>query len=371
MDRFGLRTARFCEQCGIHRDQLGDEVIAPFRECPKCGKAVCPNCWNLVDKGCLRCFQFSLPLTEPVAVDPLFLPATAPAIVEVADPPKPKRSRRGKAAAPIAAAGAAAVASPAAAAAAAPVAKTPVPAVATPAPKPPKSIAKSTAPPPPETRAVEWPDRSVEWQVRPGATAPDAPWPASASAAGPRVATRETPRPKPKAPKAPKPSRTGRLSSLVGFLVVAVALFGVAGLTLAALGRLPGPHPRAVVPPSTIEPTASPSLTSPDSSDVPVVIVPGTPSRTERPDTAGGNSDDRGSGSGGNGGPQETTAGPGTVIGSTPKPKPTPTPTAGATPTPTPEPTPTPTPDPTPTPEPTPTPTPDPTPTPEPTPEPS
>ena len=33
MDRFGLRAASFCEQCGLHRDQLGDETVAPFREC--------------------------------------------------------------------------------------------------------------------------------------------------------------------------------------------------------------------------------------------------------------------------------------------------------------------------------------------------
>ncbi len=64
MDRYGARAATFCEQCGLHRDQLGDETIAPFRECATCGQAVCPNCWNIVADACLRCAPFMLPMSR-------------------------------------------------------------------------------------------------------------------------------------------------------------------------------------------------------------------------------------------------------------------------------------------------------------------
>ena len=48
LGRLGLRTAWFCEQCGTNREQLGDEFLAPIRECPTCRQAACPNCWNIV-----------------------------------------------------------------------------------------------------------------------------------------------------------------------------------------------------------------------------------------------------------------------------------------------------------------------------------
>ncbi len=77
MDGFGVSSALFCEQCGLDRDQLGDESIAPFRECPSCARAVCPNCWNLVRASCLRCAPFSLATAAAPTVVPL-TPAAPP-----------------------------------------------------------------------------------------------------------------------------------------------------------------------------------------------------------------------------------------------------------------------------------------------------
>ena len=198
MDGFGVSSALFCEQCGLDRDQLGDASIAPFRECPSCARAVCPNCWNLVRGSCLRCAPFSLATAVPTTIVPLSPPAAeavpAAAVGATARQAKPKKApklpRRGKAAA-----AAAVVASPA-----------PVPAA----------------------------DREVAWPVHAGATVTDAPWPATGSAPEPirapvrpaRVTTRRRGRP-------------SGFSSVAGIVVVFVALFGVAGFALAAFGRLP------------------------------------------------------------------------------------------------------------------------------------
>ena len=70
LGRLGLRAAWFCEQCGTNREQLGDEYLAPIRECPSCHQAVCPNCWNVVASSCLRCVPFSLPIVEVPAPEP-------------------------------------------------------------------------------------------------------------------------------------------------------------------------------------------------------------------------------------------------------------------------------------------------------------
>ena len=155
MDPFDLTATSFCEQCGLHRDQLGDESIAPFRDCATCGRAVCPNCWNLVADACLRCVPFSLPVAAEEPIDPVFL-ATAAALAAPPAPAKPKRPRlrKGKPASAADAVVTAVVAEAAVEPAPAPMvqpsttARTPVPQV--------------------EERTVEWPDRSVEWQVRPG-----------------------------------------------------------------------------------------------------------------------------------------------------------------------------------------------------------
>ena len=269
MDRFGLRAASFCEQCGLHRDQLGDETVAPFRECPTCSRAVCPNCWNLVGKSCLRCAPFALPLVEPAVAEAA--PALAVAAEPVVEPPpkagRTKRGKRGKAAdvVVVTTAAAALTETPATAAAdpAAPVAR---PAKIKTPKLPARRSTKAAAVAP---AVVEWPDRSVDWQVRPGMTA----------AAAPRPAPETPPPPKPIRQDAPRPATTrkgrpGRLTSLVGFLVVAVALFGVAGISLAALGRLPGPH-RAV---STAAPEP-PTVDTPATTDA----VAADPSRHRRP----------------------------------------------------------------------------------------
>lgn len=50
---------QFCERCGRDRDALVG-ARAAFRDCPTCGSACCPDCWNLVDGGCLACAPFRL-----------------------------------------------------------------------------------------------------------------------------------------------------------------------------------------------------------------------------------------------------------------------------------------------------------------------
>ncbi len=61
MSRLDGDAATFCEHCGAHRDQLGDERTAPIRGCDSCERAICPNCWNLVADRCLRCVPFTIP----------------------------------------------------------------------------------------------------------------------------------------------------------------------------------------------------------------------------------------------------------------------------------------------------------------------
>src|SRR6185503_5433112 len=102
MDGFGVFSALFCEQCGLDRDQLVDESIAPFRECPSCARAICPNCCNLVRGSCLRCAPFSLAATAAPSVIPLTptSPIVAPPVAtgDAAKAEKaPKLPRRGKA----------------------------------------------------------------------------------------------------------------------------------------------------------------------------------------------------------------------------------------------------------------------------------
>jgi hypothetical protein len=50
---------QFCERCGRDRDALVG-ARAAFRDCPSCGAACCPDCWNLVDAACLACAPFRL-----------------------------------------------------------------------------------------------------------------------------------------------------------------------------------------------------------------------------------------------------------------------------------------------------------------------
>ena len=339
LGQLGLRAAWFCEQCGTNREQLGDEDVAPIRECPRCRQAACPNCWNIVGAACLRCVPFSLPLVadqapqvaETTVAETPVADAQAPALDSAEEPPRGVgRLRRGRAAAP--AAGASVIA-------------------------------------PPE-RAVEWPDRSVEWQVRPSQTSIDRESPSSDESAAPpipvaRVEASARPVVRPHAGRS-------RTASMAGFAVVLVALIGVAGLSLTALGRLPGagqsggrleqsagsdqpattggaPTPLgagfasddpATVP---IDPDAPGSDTG---GDPPGITTPGGP------DPAPGATDKTSPTSGASASPNG---------GASPEPTASPTtaPTAGPTATPTPGPTATPTADPTPTP--TPDPTPDPT----------
>jgi hypothetical protein len=50
---------QFCERCGRDRDAFAASRAA-FRDCPACGSACCPDCWNLVDGACLACAPFRL-----------------------------------------------------------------------------------------------------------------------------------------------------------------------------------------------------------------------------------------------------------------------------------------------------------------------
>lgn len=50
---------QFCERCGRDRDAFVASR-ATFRDCPACGSACCPDCWNLVDGACLACAPFRL-----------------------------------------------------------------------------------------------------------------------------------------------------------------------------------------------------------------------------------------------------------------------------------------------------------------------
>ena len=440
MDRYGVRAATFCEHCGIHRDQLGDESIMPFRECATCGQAVCPNCWNIVADACLKCVPFMLPdvaaptdprvvatvvedeglaaaaITRTAALPKAALAPPLPVMGgTVADgpgatsaPTEPDTKKKGgrrlktpavlgaaagtakakaaKTIAPVAvvppttppiamapATPAPAPAVPAAAtptAAAAPAAAAPTAAAPTartkgqakrpklPALPTPKRSAAGAAAAAAAPREVQWPDRSVDWQIRPGQPMPTA---AAAQAADrPRPAA---PAPAPSTSRGPaptaaragtgRPARSRRVASLVGFLVVAVAMFGVAGISLAALGRLPMGH-RAV---ATIVPepdTQAPATPTDVLGTFPPLATPGVDGKVPRQVSGHSTGGGGGGGNGGGGGsgstprPDETVSTGGAGFGATPKP--TATPTAAPTPTPTPDPTPTPTPDPTPTP---------------------
>jgi hypothetical protein len=118
MGRLSGQMAMFCEQCGIHRDKLGDEASAPIRACPSCDRAICPHCWNLVANACLRCVPFDLPTATRWASVAALTSAPSRADIEVAaattkpasaqksaqkppakPPAKPKRPGRGKRAA--------------------------------------------------------------------------------------------------------------------------------------------------------------------------------------------------------------------------------------------------------------------------------
>jgi hypothetical protein len=352
MDGSRLSSALFCEQCGLDRDSLGDESIASFRECPSCARAVCPNCWNLVRAACLRCAPFSLATRPQGTVVPLS--AVAPAVFAVDAAPAAARTsklpRRGKGSK--AAAAAVVTARAAGTGGAAPVA------------------ARKPAPISPPV------EREVSWPVRPGSTAIDAPWPSMGSAPQPIKAPV-----RPNRVTARRRGRSGGFAAATGMVVVLVALFGVAGLALAAFGRLPAAGQRGH-PPATQTPT-QPDGSAPGSAPIVALPTGGTttdPVSTGVPDTTGTS------------GPGGTTGGPGTPgthgapgatvrpDGSTPRPittpgatataTPTATPTAEPTPTPTPEPTEAPTPTPTPPPDPTPEPTGAPTPTPTPPPDP-
>jgi hypothetical protein len=50
---------QFCERCGRDRDAFAASRAA-FRDCPACGSACCPDCWNLVEGACLACAPFRL-----------------------------------------------------------------------------------------------------------------------------------------------------------------------------------------------------------------------------------------------------------------------------------------------------------------------
>jgi hypothetical protein len=348
VDRHGLRTAQFCELCGVHRDQLGDEAIAPFRECPSCGRAACPNCWNLVSDACLHCVRFSLPLTDPPppAVVPLEEPGVAAAAI--ASGTAAKKRRRGKKGSVV---GAAVL--PAAAVTAPPV--TP----ARPATKP----DARQAPAAPAERVVEWPNHPVEWPVLLSPAAADAAWAEPDATPDPiKVAAPIVRRP------IGRPGRPGR-AGVAGVFVVVIAMFGVAGISLAALGGLPG---RGVAPaattPADVPGPQGPTIVDQRVSD-PATGTPVQHDPTRGPDDRGGG------GASGRSDPSNPDPGGGPSNpgpGSTPKPTSgaTAAPTAGTTATPTPDPTPDPTPEPTPEPTPDPTPEPTPEPTPDPTPEP-
>ena len=252
-----MRAAWFCEQCGTNREQLGDEYLAPIRECPSCHQAACPNCWNVVASSCLRCVPFSLPIVDvPPPPEPTLAGAIAAATSVVPEPAAGKTDRIRRRLAKVVPT-VPAVESPLPAMVLAP----PVPPVSTTAPqdhtpapaaapatpaaaadpaKPgrrPKRAAKAAAASAAAaTPEVQWPDRSVEWERGPGAH-PVEPWPTRGELAAPAA-------PSPRPASMPRPAgrsgvSRGRAASLAGFTVVVVALFGVAGLTLTALGRLP------------------------------------------------------------------------------------------------------------------------------------
>jgi hypothetical protein len=103
---------QFCERCGRDRDALVG-ARAAFRDCPSCGAACCPDCWNLVDDGCLVCAPFRLRAetsrsrvilptelamaagSDPSGADHLVDSATAPGLLAGATGPAPADERHG------------------------------------------------------------------------------------------------------------------------------------------------------------------------------------------------------------------------------------------------------------------------------------
>jgi hypothetical protein len=386
VDSFDLHAAMFCEGCGLSRDQLGDPATSPLRRCERCDRVVCPNCWNLGAEACLRCAPFSLALVPDPPVPARLTSAGGDG---ASASTKPGRSVRGKAASRIAAAAAvaSAVAAPVAASAAAArsTSKTraatksveaiaaasppvvPEPAVATVAPPKGKAIRRPRGTAAPvaaavvETPVVQWPDPAVlaemQWPPRGAAASADDGWSRADVLGDPVVAAAYVaPSPPPSAIGAKHVGRRRRTTSLIGFLVVVIALFGVTGLSLAAFGHFADP---------SSAPTGD-AATGPGAATAGPTKATGGSTATSAPDP----------GALGSAGPGTTA--PPTPKGQAPKPKPTgtiiggasptPAPTATAGPTATPSPTPAPTPAPTPTPTPAPTPAPTPIPIPTPTP---
>lgn len=86
---------QFCERCGRDRDAFVG-ARAAFRDCPSCGSACCPDCWNLVDGGCLACAPFRLHaetsrsrVVVPPALEAAAGPATAAGQVAASAIPGP------------------------------------------------------------------------------------------------------------------------------------------------------------------------------------------------------------------------------------------------------------------------------------------
>lgn len=384
LGRLGLRTAWFCEQCGTNREQLGDEFLAPIRECPTCRQAACPNCWNIVASSCLRCVPFSLPIVETPTPEPAVLSTFAATVVSAAaasvesEPPAGKTDRLRRRLAKVVPT-VPAVESPLPAMVLTP--PTPATPTADPPPQPasPDRKAKGAAKAAAAAPEVQWPDRSADWEIRANATTVDRPLPSRPEPAAPGSAARHEA--SVSRPVAGRRLGRSRVATLAGLTVVIVAVFGVAGLTLTALGRLPGSDrsdgqtttplatERVTVPGAAA--TTPGFVTPPD--DAPPLDENGS---KDHPGIKGGGSDGSTPGNGGAPGGGDTPLiglTPQPTLGATPAPTgaatAAPTPTSAPTATPTPDPTPTPTPDPTP--DPTPTPTPDPTPDPTPTPEPT
>ena len=247
LGRLGLRTAWFCEQCGTNREQLGDEFLAPIRECPTCRQAACPNCWNIVASSCLRCVPFSLPIVETPTPEPAVLTTLAATVVSAAalpvasEPPAGKTDRLRRRLAKVVPT--------------VPAVESPLPAMVLTPPS-----ARDAAPPT-RRRQLASPGPEGDKQRCQGRERRRVP--RSSGRIDPRTGSSGRTRRRSTVPCRPARSRRrphlrpdtrhrasrpvagrrlgrSRAASLAGLTVVIVAVFGVAGLTLAALGRLPG-----------------------------------------------------------------------------------------------------------------------------------
>ena len=275
MDGFGVSSALFCEQCGLDRDQLGDESIAPFRECPSCARAICPNCWNLVRGSCLRCAPFSLAATAAPRVIPL-------------TPTSPDR-RPGPATARCGQGG-----------------------------------EGSEAPPPREGtegcgRPPRWPPLRRRRSAR--SRGRSAPAPPSSTRRGRRRAAPPS-RSGPPFGRPASPTRRRKRPSgfapVAGMVVVLVALFGVAGFALAAFGRLPAAG--GATPPARTQGPTQPDASSAGSA--PSVAFPTGEAPTDPTGPAATGASDTTGATGDPGAPGAHGA-PGSTVrpdGSTPKP---------------------------------------------------